>query len=166
MTSKTGENKEKRTDTQAEETRITQTRKTEGWLTFRFIPVLMLIVFLAGCATLPDWAVDHAVRIGRAIVNEYTQEKDEVAVAILEALEKVQEAVESFREIGVAYQPEPDDYRLHLHEALSEAGLDQETIKGVVDEIFPPPGDVQALALQDYRRFDLFLKRVVKEIED
>ncbi len=132
----------------------------------RNLLLIGMLVFLAGCVTLPDWAVDHAVRIGRAIASEYTQEKDTVAEAILEALEKVQEAVESFREIGVAYQPEPDDYRLHLHEALSEAGLDQETIKGVIDEIFPPPGDVQALTLQDYRRFDLFLKRVVKEIED
>jgi hypothetical protein len=131
----------------------------------RSLILIGMIILMAGCATLPDWAVDHAVRIGRAIASEYTQEKDEVADAILETLDRIAAHIESFREMGMHYEPEPMDYRLELNAALEELEVDQDTIQAVLDKLFPPPGEVQAMALRDHKRFDLFLKRVAKEIK-
>ncbi len=131
----------------------------------RNLLLIGMLVFLAGCVTLPDWAVDHAVRIGRAIASEYTQEKDEVANALLETLDRIAAQIESFKQMGMHYEPELLDYRLELNAALEELEVEQDTIQAVLDKLFPPPGDVQALALQDYRRFDLFLKRVAEEIK-
>ena len=101
--------------------------------------LLAMLLLLASCASLPDWAVEHGIRIGRAIAAEYAPERSQVADAISEALAEVQKYIDAYK-----MEPLPSDYRLALSMALADQGLTPEQVQGILDKVFPPPDAIPA----------------------
>ncbi len=134
---------------------------------FITLPLISMLL-LAGCPSfrLPDWAGEHALRIAGAILNEYAPERDLVADALLEALDQMRENIENFREVGVTLEPTPADYRLEIVAALGEMDLPQADIQRIMNHLFPPEPEIQAMALADYRNYERFIRRVADNLRE
>ncbi len=129
---------------------------------------LISVLFLAGCPSfrLPGWAGQHALRIAGAILAEYAPERDVIADSLIAALEQMAENIRNFQEIGVALEPTPADYRLEIVAALGEMDLPQEDIQRIMNHLFPPEPEIQAMALADYRNYERFIRRVADNLRE